>query len=308
VITDTNVQYQVKRNALLYKAMAIGTLAIFWQEFPITTGDKQPFVTRKDALLVAISLLDEAGRIRETSSAFNPSFGSEINVRNTLSALAARYYTMLGYYDAQYYENARQKAMQVQLNSRSVFFYNSLNPNSVFRNGYSAAFGYIVDTTLLGLPETLKPAVADNRYKFYRTRTAPGGYGFGGSENDSLPIYLPGEMLLIQAEAWARKGDPVSFDSSKKYLNQVLTKTTDAFRLGAGLPAYTGPTTKEALLTEIYRNRCIELFMSGMKLEDCRRFGRPGPTDNQPERNRTFYPYPFQERYGNPNTPPKDPE
>jgi hypothetical protein len=115
-------------------------------------------------------------------------------------------------------------------------------------------------------------------------------------------------MLLIQAEAWARKGDPSSLDSSKKYLDQVLTKTTDAFRLGAALPPYSGLKTKEALLTETYRNRCIELFMSGMKLEDSRRFGRPGPSDPNPERNRTFYPYPFQERYGNPNTPPKDPD
>jgi starch-binding outer membrane protein, SusD/RagB family len=308
VITDTNVQFQVRRYALFYKAMALGTLANFWEEFPVTTGDKQLFVTRKDALLVAISLLDEAGRIRETSSTFNSAFGTEINVRNTLAALTARYFTMLGYYDEQYFEKARQKALQVPLNSRSVFFYNSLNPNSVFRNGFSAVFGYIVDTNRLGLPEALKPAVTDNRFKFFRTRTPQGGYGFGGSDNDSLPIYLPGEMLLIQAEVWARKGDPVSLDSSKKYLNLVLTKTTDVFRLGAGLPAYSGAMTKEALLTEIYRNRCIELFMSGLKLEDSRRFGRPGPSDNLPERNRTFYPYPFQERYGNPNTPPDPPE
>jgi len=29
------------------------------------------------------------------------------------------------------------------------------------------------------------------------------------------------------------------------------------------------------VLTEIYRNRRIELFMSGLALEDSRRFGRP---------------------------------
>jgi hypothetical protein len=47
----------------------------------------------------------------------------------------------------------------------------------------------------------------------------------------------------------------------------------------------------------------MELYMSGMKLEDSRRFGRPGPGQAGAERTRNFYPYPQQERDGNPNTP-----
>ncbi len=43
--------------------------------------------------------------------------------------------------------------------------------------------------------------------------------------------------------------------------------------------------------------------MSGLKLDDSRRFGRPGPTDADAERNRNFYPYPTVERDNNPNTP-----
>ncbi|MFM8591719.1 MAG: hypothetical protein ACKOA3_02335, partial [Sphingomonadales bacterium] len=61
--------------------------------------------------------------------------------------------------------------------------------------------------------------------------------------------------------------------------------------------------TQDAILLEIYRNRCMELYMSGMKLEDSRRFGRPGPGQTGAERTRNFYPYPQQERDGNPNTP-----
>jgi hypothetical protein len=53
------------------------------------------------------------------------------------------------------------------------------------------------------------------------------------------------------------------------------------------------------LLTQIYRNRCIELYLSGLKLEDMRRFARP-----LTERKRNFFPYPFRERDGNTNTPP----
>jgi hypothetical protein len=74
--------------------------------------------------------------------------------------------------------------------------------------------------------------------------------------------------------------------------------------VGAGLPAYSGPVTRDAILFEIYRNRCIELYMSGLKLEDSRRFNRPGPGAPGAERSRNFYPYPQQERDGNPNTPP----
>jgi hypothetical protein len=43
--------------------------------------------------------------------------------------------------------------------------------------------------------------------------------------------------------------------------------------------------------------------MLGLALEDSRRFGRPGPGTPNAERSRNFYPYPQQERDGNPNTP-----
>ena len=113
-------------------------------------------------------------------------------------------------------------------------------------------------------------------------------------------------MLLIQAEAYTRNGDYIN---GKKFLDSVLKKTPaqDVFGVGANLPAYTGPIDAPSLLKEIYKNRCIELFMSGMKLEDSRRFERPGPTAANPERNRNYYPYPLQERSSNPNTP-KDPD
>jgi hypothetical protein len=67
--------------------------------------------------------------------------------------------------------------------------------------------------------------------------------------------------------------------------------------------------TAPELLVEVYRQRCAELFLSGLRLEDSRRFGRPAPPTNvNPvpvtfERNRNFYPYPDQERLINPNTP-----
>jgi hypothetical protein len=56
-------------------------------------------------------------------------------------------------------------------------------------------------------------------------------------------------------------------------------------------------------LNEIYKNRRIELYLSGLSLEDSRRFGRPGATEPNAERNRNYYPYTNAERDNNTNTP-----
>jgi len=54
---------------------------------------------------------------------------------------------------------------------------------------------------------------------------------------------------------------------------------------------------------EILRNRSIELAFQGFRLDDSRRFDRPGPGAAGAERNRNFYPYPRVERENNPSTP-----
>ena len=107
-------------------------------------------------------------------------------------------------------------------------------------------------------------------------------------------------LYALEAEAHARTNN---LTNAVTALNQVLAKTTDAFSLGAAQPAYSGANTQAAILEEIYRNRCMELYMSGMKLEDSRRFVRPGPGQTGAERTRNFYPYPQQERDANTNTP-----
>ena len=80
----------------------------------------------------------------------------------------------------------------------------------------------------------------------------------------------------------------------------MVTKTAvaDPFGVGAGLTAVSGTLSQQQLLDLIYRHRCIELFMSGLKIEDMRRFGRA-----KAEFKRNLFPYPFRERDNNPNTP-----
>ena len=111
-------------------------------------------------------------------------------------------------------------------------------------------------------------------------------------------------MLLIKAEAYAQTDLP----SAIAPLNAVRTKTDDIFGVNAGLLDWTGDATdKTAVLNEIYKNRCIELFLTGMRLEDSRRMhGSFTPSDDIDyinERNRNYYPYPFAEKENNVNCP-----
>lgn len=300
IISDQNYRNSVLAYAHLYKAMAIGTLAQFWERVPVENKSGAEFVTRQAALAAAIKLLDDAFTLMSSTTvptAFSSQVGTEIDLNNTLLALSARYNLMAGNFD-----QAIAKAGAVDLTKRSIFFYNTLNPNPVFRSSLITNNVYGIVNNF-GLSGSLLPAPADKRIAFHLTRNAQNGSGFFQGDATAIPIYLPGEMLLVLAEAHARKDQ---LTQATGFLNQVLTKTpaADAFGLGADLPTYSGANTRDAILTEIYKNRCIELYLTGMKLEDSRRFARPGPGQTGPERTRNFYPFPQQERDGNPNTPP----
>ncbi len=298
-VGDPNIQAGIKIYGHLFKALSLGTLATFWEQVPVVTGKNAAFSSRADALAKAVQLLDEASALYSSSTipaSFISQVGSEINIPNTLLALSARYNNMLGNNDA-----AIAKASAVDLSSKSVFYFNNTNPNPVFRSSLTNNNTYGIKADF-GLTGSLAPDPADQRIPFYLVKNAVNGSGFFLDDASTVPVYLPGEMLLIQAEAYARKNDPVN---AVKYIDLVRTKTpsSDAFGVGADLPAYSGAVDQNSLLDEIYKQRAIELYMSGMKLEDSRRFNRPGPGTAGAERTRNFYPYPSQERDGNPNTP-----
>ncbi len=300
-IGDVNTKNAIKAYGSLYRALALGTLATFWEQVPIVPGRNASFSSRSAVLQEAVKLLDDASTLLSSTTipaSFTSRVGNEIDLPNTLAALAARYYTMLGNHDL-----AIARAGAVDLTKRSVFFYNNINPNPVFRSSLINNNTYGIRTNF-GLSGALLPDPADKRIVFHLTKNTANGSGFFQGDATAIPVYQPGEMLLILAEAHARKDQLVQ---AVNFLNQVLTKTpaADAFGVGADLPAYAGPLTKDDILLEIYRNRCIELYMSGMKIEDSRRFGRPGPGVSGSERSRNFYPYPQQERDGNSNTPPE---
>lgn len=311
---DPNVANGLRVYGHFFKALAIGTMSQFFEQVTtefvsgkdyLQNNKRSTFKPRADALREAISLLEAAETLWGGISAANrTSFitrvgmttTNNIDFTNAIPALIARYANMLGDND-----KAIAATNRVNLASRSIFVYEAANPNRIRLDlATNNVFG---GNTAFGLSGALAVEANDGRTTFHLGSTSLSRVtSFYTADASPIPVYLPSEMTLIRAEAFARKSQ---LDSAIANLNRVRTKTTaaDPFGIGANLPIYTGVNSQVPILQEIYRNRCIELFMSGMKLEDSRRFGRPGPRDASPERNRNFYPYPQNERENNSNTP-----
>jgi starch-binding outer membrane protein, SusD/RagB family len=300
----TNVKDQGTNSALtcyatLFRGISLLQLGTYWEQAPIGTAVKAAFVPRTQVLAEAIKTL-EVGAAAAPSAKFTAGYIGGIDFVNTFNALLARAYNMTGNND-----KAIESANKVDLTKRSEYTFDAVTRNPIFDVHYSNVNVCGPSDFNLGLKGDLVPAATDERVLFYlKTKTFVGtsnpGKGFFTANETKIPIYVPGEIMLIKAEALARKND---LTGAVAELNKVLTKATDIYGITAKLPAYTGPNTQAAILREIYRNRCIELYNSGLKLEDSRRFGMPAPGAAGADRNRNFYPYPSSERDNNPNTP-----
>ncbi len=283
--------------ATIFKALAIGDLAMFWEKVPAGIGVAVSFNDRAQGFATAITAIDNALaaiNANAISGAFITNIPGGIDIPNALHALKARFSLFAGNY-----AQALSEATAASLTVKSTFNFTTVNLNPIFEtatstNNVTAA----IDNTTLGLPAGLQPDPADKRLPFYTTTTYNSKIlGFAAASTTPWPIYLPGEMTLIKAEVYARQNDLVN---ALTELNNVVTKqpASDPYGVGAGLPPSVA-ATQDDILIEVYKNRCIELYMSGFKLEDMRRFDRPNS-----EKKRNFLPYPFLERDNNPNTPP----
>lgn len=290
--------------ASLFKALAIGNLAMNWDHVPDTIGANVTFITSTEAFTKAIGILDNALATiaaNPMSAQFLANIPAGIDIVNTLHALKARYALNVG-------NNALAltEANAVNLTIKSTFNFDAITLNPIWETATSTNNVYQPVDSTMGLPPALAPSLTDKRVPFYITVNPTSAQrfrinGFASTTASAWPIYLPGEMMLIKAEASARQNN---LPDAIIYLNQVLTKkpADDPFGVGADQPVYTGAVTQAALLTEIYRNRSIELYMSGLRLQDQRRLERP-----LAERKRNYMPYPFVERDNNSNTPADPP-
>lgn len=288
--------------ASIFKALSIGNLAMFWEQIPAGTGTNVSFITRQNGFLKAVEVIDNA-LTTINANAISPTFASKIpagiDIVNTLNALKARYLLFAGNYTA-----ALTAANLVDLTKKSTMNFEAANPNPIYDVAGSNFNVYQPIDSTMGLLGSLQPDLADKRVPFYMVLSGSSASrflmkGFAAATTTAYPVYYPGEITLIKAECYARQGTPDLVNALVE-LNKVVTKKAadDALGVGADLPLLVGPLTQAQILDQIYRNRCIELYMSGLKLEDMRRFGRATS-----ERTRNFMPYPFRERDNNPNTP-----
>lgn len=290
----------------IYKALSLGSLAMFWEKVPDTVATNVTFSDRIGGYTKAVAVIDQALAIIQATP-INPTFGGNIpagtDIVNTLYALKARYSLFAGDY-----ADALTAANLVDLTKKSTMGFDAVSINPIFETATSTNNVFQPVDSTFGLPADQQPSLTDKRVQFYttiNTAVAPRFRvgGFGLTSTTPWPYYLPGEITLTKAEAYARQATPDLVNAVAE-LNKVITKNPadDPFGIGAGQIPYAGPVTQEGILDEIYRQRCIELFMSGLKLEDMRRFARPVT-----ERKRNFFPYPFLERDNNSNTPPDPP-
>ncbi|MEO1010299.1 MAG: hypothetical protein AAFX53_03280 [Bacteroidota bacterium] len=303
-------------HAKMFKAMTIGSLAQNYEQVIVQTSNDNDaaFVSRIEAFETAISLLNEANSAI-ASNPISDEFEEQvtlgnIDIPNTINALLARYNLFAGNYDT-----AIAEANNVDLSSTSQFSYDLINLNPVWNRVFLNDVPNFRPRDNFGLPDEFVFDTEDGRLSFYLVPSDDTNLndlpledlaGFFDENTGPIPIYLPDEMNLIIAEAQLRKGSP-DLAAATAALNEVLTDTDDIYGINAGLEAYSGPNTVEDLLFTIYQNRRAELYLTGMSLEDSRRFERPQPSGATrvftEERNRNFYPYPDLERNSNPNTP-----
>ncbi len=306
----------LKAYAKFFKAMTLGYLVQSFEKVPIDNSfdGNAVFSDRSDVLKECVNLLNSA--INETdadaASYINSLVSTDFSFADVLNAYAARYNLMAGNYQA-----AIDAADKVDLTAKSVWIYDGVNQkNPVYQ---FAVFDNpdTWPTDNFGLTGDLAPDPSDGRIAFYlspldsvgtdETGAWPieGLLGFFSSESMSIPVYLPGEMTLIKAESYARLG---KLADAVDAINTVREKTDDVFGINASLDKWSGDSGDlKAILDEIYMNRCAELFFSGMRLEDSRRihneFVPSKEVDVKSERNRNFYPYPYEERINNKNIP-----
>lgn len=307
IVIDQGTKGGLQAHAALFKALALGNLAMFWEQAPITTEKNAPFVSRNEVLNEAISILEAASAElakAPLSLSFTSGMASRIDVpsgidyANALNALIARYALMVGDYD-----KAIAATDLVVKTSRSGFRHDDISRNTLFESSFSNRNVTEPQDDKFGLPAALQTSPADKRIAFFINPTAgtnKARASFFSANTSTIPIYRVGEMYLIKAEALIRKSAANLTDAVAE-LNKVITKVpaSDPWGIGAELPPYGGGMTEQEVLDEIYKQRCIELYLSGLHFEDSRRFGRP-----QAERgNRNFMPYPFTERDNNTNTP-----
>lgn len=289
--------------ANLFKAMALGFAYQQYEELAVdVTPDGAPPVPREQVLDSVIVLLERARAAYASVPAANlaefnaRALGPGVNLPNTIDAMLARFYLFGGRH-----ADAIAAANRVDLGVESELRYPAPTANPV-RN---LAFGLnYVGGLLAGWARQAQPG--DDRVLYWLDTTAatqaanPPDTLLKPLEryfevNEPFPLYLPGEIKLIKAEAFTRLGQ---FDSAAVYVNAVRAQSDTTLGPAASLPQLppTALDSEAELLDAIAYERRYELYEQGLRWEDTRRLGTARTTTP----TFPFLPLPRQECVTNP--------
>jgi hypothetical protein len=286
----------------LFKAMALGQMALQYERLPANAGEGALPLPRAQVLDSVLALLEAArADVAGVSDADLAGFRSRVlgtgfDLRNTIDAMLARNYLFRGRY-----AEALAAAQRVNLGVLSVLAYPNPGLNPIYN--YSAVARYT--GTRKSFFTEADPADKRPAYWALRTAGSPGtpdsvfDFKKYGARNDAYPVYLPDEMRLIMAEVYVRQGN---FPAARTLINAVHTQTASPVDEPlAGLPAIPDASlqTEAQLMAQILYERRYELYAQGVRWEDLRRLA--AYTSKRPSLQ--FLPYPQSECDVNPVNP-----
>lgn len=265
--------------AKLFKGMALGTLALQYEQAPIDIRSAHPTPRPRLEVLDSVIALLESARTNFGSVSDDQLTGFRARVvpptfdtRNTIDAMLARYYLVRARQtgSAADYGAAATAAARVDPAVTSQFAYTGAAKNPIFNLSVELQYVYPLNSFVT------EAEAGDQRPAYWVEVSAT---PFGGNPDSLLlplarydaaadPIfaYVPDEMLLIRAEAAAMQND---LPAAEGFINQV--RTAGAAPL-AGLTAL--PTsaldTQDEVMRQIAYERRYELYMQGLRWEDTR--------------------------------------
>lgn len=294
----------------LIEAMAVGHLTTQYERMPVRYDSAGAVpLPRAQVRDTVIAWLEQArAEVSTLSPAQLDTFRTRamdgINLPNTINAMLARYYL----FDGQYPQAiaAAQRVPTAGAGSLSVLNYPGTQINPLFQYMSLGQLRYVG-----ARKEFFTEAVTGDARPTYWADRVPGSANstsglpdsafsfraYGGSRNDAYPVYLPDEMRLIQAEAYARLSN---FPEARRLINEVRTQCgTSAAEPQACLPALTVEDldTEAEVFRAILYERRYELFNQGLRWEDLRRL--QAYTAERPAI--AFLPFPQSECDRNPN-------
>ncbi len=311
----------IKAYAYFFKGMVNMYLGMYWEKAPVdnSPANDATFASHAEILQSAIDNFDQALNILNGSSGsdvyINGLVSSNFSITDVINAFKTRVYLELGDW-----QHAVTSANNVDLTSTSVWTYDgsTTGRNPIWLVQYDAGaserWKAIKD---MGI--TLE--AGDQRYAFYVDDAQAGpntetcGYqtrfvaGFWMTSTSPIPVYLPDEVKLMKAEAYAHMGGG-NLSNAVALIDEVRQDTNDPFGVNAGLGPWTGNASdQQEVLDQIFYNYATECFLQGVRWNAHKRIypdylnGVQTPVDCAKQRSRNYYPYPSTEKANNPNTP-----